>query len=96
MQVSRWADGTIETIASNRGFSTWGPPVGGVWGDDGTIVIGFSYGLFEVAATGGEPESLARVDAQPGESVRYGRPDVLPGTGARVTTGLMRRGRHWA
>jgi len=54
--------------------------MGGAWGDDGTIVIGFSYGLFQVAATGGEPELLAEADSLSGERPRYGRPHMLPGS----------------
>lgn len=52
------------------------------WGDDGTIVGAGSAGLFQVAASGGEPELLAESVASPGEFLRYGQPHMLPGSNA--------------
>jgi serine/threonine-protein kinase len=69
------AGGTPVTICAT-------PPVprGGVWGDDGTIYFSpdFSRGLQRVAAAGGRPEDVTRVDFAAGES-NHLLPELLPG-----------------
>ena len=51
-----------------------GPPAGGRWQKDGTILYGQAQGVFRVSANGGEPELI--VPAKEGERV-YG-PELLP------------------
>ena len=51
---------------------------GGVWSDDGTIVFGSADGIHRVAASGGTPQRVTRLDESRGEfSHRY--PWLLPG-----------------
>jgi len=61
---------------------------GGSWFED-TIVFGDSVdpggGLFRVSASGGEPEHLATLDRDKGETV-YGAPQILPGGKAVLFT----------
>jgi Tol biopolymer transport system component/DNA-binding winged helix-turn-helix (wHTH) protein len=52
---------------------------GGSWSDDGRILFGgWNSGLFQVAASGGQPSSLTTLDASRGEVFHYW-PQVLPG-----------------
>jgi Tol biopolymer transport system component len=60
-----------------------GTPVGGTWGDDGTIVFsagGASATLFAVAAAGGEARPLTALDESRGE-LGHWWPQFLPGGG---------------
>ena len=52
---------------------------GGSWNDSGRILLGgWNSGLFQVAASGGQPSSLTTLDASRGEVFHYW-PQVLPG-----------------
>ena len=52
---------------------------GGSWSDNGRILFGgWDSGLFEVAASGGQPSPLTTLDASRGEVFHYW-PQVLPG-----------------
>jgi Tol biopolymer transport system component/DNA-binding winged helix-turn-helix (wHTH) protein len=52
---------------------------GGSWSDNGRILFGgWNSGLFQVAASGGQPSSLTTLDAARGEVFHYW-PQILPG-----------------
>jgi Tol biopolymer transport system component len=55
-----------------------GTPRGASWGDDGFIIFGTPNGLARVAATGGEPIPLTRID--PNKVEQHVLPHVLPGS----------------
>ncbi len=79
-------DGTTETIVPEAQFGgLMGSPIGATWGDDGTIVFGGGNSLYQVAASGGEPELLAEAWV-PGDDVAYGLPHMLPGSGTVLVT----------
>ncbi len=80
------ADGKLKKVSVSGG-----PPVtlceaasqwGGSWGPENTIVFADAaeggVGLYRVSAAGGEPESLAIIDPEKGES-QYRQPEFLPG-----------------
>ena len=54
------------------------PYGGGTWGPDDIITIGYSGGLAQVAAFGGEPKVITNIDKGAGEYI-HGRPELLPG-----------------
>jgi eukaryotic-like serine/threonine-protein kinase len=65
------------------------------WGPDGTILFGSSAGIYRVAAAGGTPSLLTKVDGAAGED-RHIAPRWLPGgtrffytTGSGVATGRL-------
>ena len=76
---SRYSSRAIGFFAKEKLYTVsagGGPPVaicsapagrGGAWGRNGTIIYApeFRSGLFRVAATGGKPEPLTRVEAPP-------------------------------
>jgi serine/threonine-protein kinase len=75
--------GTPVTICSVQGP---GPVRGASWGLDGTIVFGGARGsLWRVAASGGEPAQITKVDATPGGR-RHSWPVFLPGARAVLFT----------
>ena len=51
---------------------------GGDWGEDDTIVFSGPQGLLRVAASGGTPQVLSRIDKAKGE-IAHVRPQFLPG-----------------
>jgi serine/threonine-protein kinase len=51
---------------------------GASWGEDGTIVLGSTTGLWLVRADGGSIEQLTEVDTDRGE-LQYSSPELLPG-----------------
>ncbi|HXY40551.1 MAG TPA: protein kinase, partial [Vicinamibacteria bacterium] len=55
-------------------------PIGGTWGEDGTIVFtpALSMGLVRVPAAGGTPKQLTQPDDGP-HGYAHGRPSFLPG-----------------
>ena len=66
------AGGTPQTICEVHGR-------GGSWSDNGRILLGgWNSGLFQVAASGGQPSALTTLDASRGEVFHYW-PQVLPG-----------------
>ena len=83
-RVAFFADGRLKTIAIDSGVVRVICPAetgrGGTWGEDNVIVFAptASSALWRVAAGGGTPEPLSRLDAGRREvSHRY--PQVLPG-----------------
>ncbi len=58
---------------------------GGTWGPDDAIYFSNGNGLMKVAATGGEPQKVATLDAKRGETDQV-FPDVLPGGKALLFT----------
>jgi eukaryotic-like serine/threonine-protein kinase len=77
-------DGTTETIVPEAPFGGI-QPFGATWGDDGTIVFGGVFSLYQVAAIGGEPEMLAEAVVS-GEVVVYAQPHMLPGSRTVLVT----------
>ncbi len=82
------ADGEFEAIVLNSQvpgtFSTFS---GVTWADDGTIVYAAAaafpsqrVALYQVEASGGEPELLAEADSLPGSLASYAQPHMLPGS----------------
>ena len=78
-----WEDDSLKSISAAGGLVQklvdTVNPCGGAWGQDGRIIYSPDYrgGLFEVAATGGEPQGLTELDRQSGEqSHRW--PSFLP------------------
>jgi serine/threonine-protein kinase len=71
--------GSPQTIATDVQIPGSGPR-GATWGDDGTIIFGGLGGLYQVAATGGDPVLVADVNAPPNEFFRFGQPQLLAGS----------------
>ncbi|HIF07656.1 MAG TPA: hypothetical protein EYQ64_12115 [Gemmatimonadetes bacterium] len=82
------ADGEFEAIVLNSQvpgtFSTFS---GVTWADDRTIVYAAAaafpsqrVALYQVEASGGEPELLAEADSLPGALASYAQPHILPGS----------------
>lgn len=67
------AGGTPETICEV------GQARGGSWSDDGRILLGgWNSGLFQVAASGGQPSPVTTLDISRGDIFHYW-PQILPG-----------------
>lgn len=88
----RWlgfcADGMLKIVQIGRGAPISLTPLrdceGASWGRAGSIVFGSESGLWSIAASGGTPTPLTRVNAADGE-VGHWWPDILP-DGAIVFT----------
>ena len=81
--IAFFADGSLKKIAAEGGnavvLATARAPRGVSWAPDGSLVFSplYNSGLFRVAATGGEPVEVTKLDTEHGErSHRW--PQVLP------------------
>ena len=81
LQKVRWDGGLPMTLCRVMNF-----PGGGFWTADETIIYSATtIGLFQVSASGGEPELLTSADFARAE-VTLARPQVLPGGDALLVT----------
>ena len=74
----------VELCESGGGYgATWGP-------DDTIIFAGIGGGLFRVAASGGEPEQITRLDEEAAE-ISHRLPHILPNGKAVLFTALRHK-----
>ena len=85
--IAFFADGKLKKISVNGGaavtLSNAEDDRGGAWGDDGSIVFtpNGRSGLMRIPSTGGEPETVTRLDQRAGE-ITHRWPQILPGSEA--------------
>jgi len=87
------AEGKLKKVSLSAGppmtLCETTPTRGGSWGPDDTIVFsgatGSGEGLYRVSAAGGEPETLALLDLEKGET-QFRQPEILPGGQALLFT----------
>jgi eukaryotic-like serine/threonine-protein kinase len=95
-RIGFFADGEVRVVPVSGGQPTVvcgaRAALGASWGADGTIVFSGAHGqgLWEVAATGGEPRPLTELDKARGE-LSHRWPQVLPG--GRVLFTAIGKGR---
>ncbi|MBN2030840.1 protein kinase, partial [bacterium] len=84
-----WDGNKLKKISIEGGSAQtlcdWNSPLGGTWGDDGTIILAADSGLIRVSASGGIPQVILSPDS--GKNRNYYRfPEMLPGSKAVLYT----------
>jgi len=80
--------GNVETIFAGPGA---GLPRGASWGDNGNIIYAARDGsLYQVAASGGDPELVADPNSSTNQLSSFAQPHLLPGSELLLFHGLPR------